>query len=542
MDDQRDRLVRKGNYVDGSFIKPESIDGYINCVNPGDRSDLLGRFPFSARSVDDAIAHAKQGAEEWADVGVNDRAQAIMRFRETLQKYQDPLAQLISRETGKPLWEARHEVIGSLRALDIYLDDGLGLLAPLVLTKTAARTDYSPRGVVALLCPYNPPLRIAVTQTAAAVLAGNAVVFKPSKFTPAVGQLIAECWDRCRMPRGVVNMVQGSGSVVGHRLVTHPGVDALVCTGSFKTAMAVRKTLFRRPDLPVIYQTGGKGMAIVLNDAEMERSVYEVMLGSFLSTGQRHNSTGRVIVEEGIYEEFTRELLRRTQRLNVGFGAHPGTFMGPLISENIRTRYRQYTRALEAKGHRALLARTRFQDRERSGFYVTPSIYEVNHANGHPFLNDEPPGPVLLVYKVKDADAAVALHNRAIYRLVCSVFTKRNKTQLNELLVDIKTGAINVNRATLGFSMRLPSVGLGRSSSGVSADLELVRALTHPKARLVEDRPFNPGMLVPGTHWLEGDLVEGLGKLPDDETSIRDVASVETLVRERVLQDDPDTD
>ncbi len=530
MDEQRERLVRKGNYIHGSFITPESIDGYINCVNPGDRSDVLGRFPFSARSVDDAVARAQEGAAEWAQVGLNDRAQAVKRFRDSLGKYTESIAHLITRETGKPLWESRHEVIGTIRALDIFLDDGLGLLAPRVLGKQGARTDYTPRGVVALLCPYNPPLRMAATQTAAALLGGNSVVFKASKFTPAVGQMVAECWDRCRLPRGVVNMVQGSGSVVGHRIVTHSGVDALLCTGSFKTAMSVRKTLFRRPELPVIYQTGGKGVAVVLDDADLDKAVYEVMLGAFLTTGQRHNSTARVIVEKGIYPRFIEELVRRSSRLTVGFGMHPGTFMGPLISENIRNRFHQYTRALEAKGHGALLERAPFRDPQRRGFYVTPAIHAVDHKNPSPFLNDEPPGPVLLVYKAEDVAEAAELHNRAVYRLVCSVFTEREGAELAHVLAQLKTGGVNVNRATLGFTMRLPSVGLGRASSFVSADLNLVRALTHPKAQLVESRPFDAGMAVPGTHWLHENLLDGLGKLSDEETSIHDVATVETLL------------
>ena len=161
---------------------------------------------------------------------------------------------------------------------------------------------------------------------------------------------------------------------------------------------------------------------------------------------------------------------------------------------------------------------------------MTPAIHAVDHKNPSPFLNDEPPGPVLLVYKAEDVAEAAELHNRAVYRLVCSVFTEREGAELAHVLAQLKTGGVNVNRATLGFTMRLPSVGLGRASSFVSADLNLVRALTHPKAQLVESRPFDAGMAVPGTHWLHENLLDGLGKLSDEETSIHDVATVETLL------------
>jgi acyl-CoA reductase-like NAD-dependent aldehyde dehydrogenase len=505
--DSRNGLVRKGNYICGSFIKPESVDGYINCINPGDRTDLVGRFAFSAASVEDAVTQAKAAWPEWKALGLNDRARAVQRFRENLASYQESAANLITRESGKPLWEARHEVLATLRELDILLDDGIGRLAPKVLAESKGRTDFRPRGVVGILCPYNPPLLVAAVQTAAAVLSGNAVVFKPSKFTPAVGQFVAETWDRCHLKRGVVNMVQGSGSLVGNLLSSHPGVDALLFTGSFKTSMAVRKAVFKRPELPVIYQTGGKGIAIVLNDAELERSVYEVMVGAFLTAGQRHNSTARVIVTQKIYERWVHELSHRSSQANVGYGFQDKTFMGPLISENLRSRYRKYARAVEARGHRVVLGGSTPKVNKRKGFYVTPSIFAMDVESDHLFLNEEPPGPILLVYRVKDEAAAIDLHNRSVYRLTTSVFTQRTGSKLNRFTDRLQTGALNVNRATIGRSMRLAQMGLGRSSGAVACGLDLVRALSHPRAYLHETRDFDSTMAAPGSNWRETDLV-----------------------------------
>jgi len=509
MDDLRDRLVRKGNYIHGSFIKPESVDGYINCVNPGDRTDILGRFPFSEAAVGDAISHAERGFEELRGQGLNDRAALVRAFREQVYAYQEPVSRLLSRETGKPLWEARQEIVGAVRDIDLYLDEGLGLLAPRTLADTGARSDFVPRGVVAVLCPYTYPFRVAATRTAAAVLAGNSVVYKPSKFTPAVGQAVAEIWDRVRAPRGVVNMVQGSGSVVGQKLITHPGVSALLATCSFKTAMAVRRAVFERPELPVVYETGGKGVAIVLADADLDQAVYEVMVGAFLTAGQRHNSTARVLVEDGIYDRFVAELVVRTGRLEIGYGFRDNVFMGPLISENLRTRFRKYNRALAARGHKPLLKGKALNARTHRGFYVSPGIHAVDHDAGHPFLNEEPPGPNLLVYRVSDLAAAVALHNRAVYRLVCSLFTTRQGLDLQSAMHGLKTGAVNVNRSTVGATLRLPSTGLGRSAGGGPGGLELVRALTFSRSQVQETRDFDPRLTVPGTHWVdEGELEE----------------------------------
>ena len=273
MDDSRDRIVRKGDYVYGSFVKPEVVDGYINGVNPGDRGDVLGRFSFSQAHVSEAVEFAEVGARAWRRFSLADRAAAVRRFRDQVARGQERLARMVSRETGKPLWESRQEVLASVRALDLLLDQGVQMLSPTLIEEIGARSDRVPRGVVGLLCPSNFPLLIPAMQGASAVLAGNAVVAKPSKFTPGVGQLIAELWDRCRLPRGVYNMVQGPGTVVGQRLVLHPQVSVLSVAGSYATAATIQRMTAERSELPVVVQSGGKGTAIVLDDAELDRAV-----------------------------------------------------------------------------------------------------------------------------------------------------------------------------------------------------------------------------------------------------------------------------
>ena len=153
----------------------------------------------------------------------------------------------MTRETGRPLWETRQEVLATVRAVDLFLDDGIPLLAPRVLEEIGARSDRVPRGVVAILTPQSFPLLLLATQVDAAILAGNAVVFKPSKYCPGSGQAVAEILDGCRLPRGVFALVQGPGSVVGHRLVANPGLDAVVFSGSYATAHTIRHTTVGRP-------------------------------------------------------------------------------------------------------------------------------------------------------------------------------------------------------------------------------------------------------------------------------------------------------
>lgn len=499
MADNRDIVLRKGDYVYGSFVKPEAIDGFINAVNPGDRADSLGRHPFSESSVDEAVDYANIGARAWRRASTGDRATAVRKFRDALHRVQDRMSRLITRETGKPLWEARQEVLATLRALDIYLEEGIATLAPRVIEDQGARSDRLPRGVIAVVSPYTFPALLPATQTAAALLAGNTVVLKPSKYTPGVGQLLAEMWDQCKLPRGVFNMVQGPGAVVGQRLVAHAGIDGVVFSGGYSTAQSIRQATGHRPELAMLLQCGGKAMALVLEDAELERAVYEIVIGAFLSSGQRHNSTARVFVVDSIFDNFVTELVKRTKRLVVGFGLEDNVFMGPLVSEALRNRYRRYARALTAGGHHALMDISTEGPAGRRGFYARPAIFRVQWENGASFLDEEPPGPLLLVYRVSNWEEAASLHNQAAFRLATSVFTKVDNPALGELKERLRTGALNVNRGTIGASLRLPSAGVGRSSNGVSSGLELLSALTTPRAQLIETRPLTDLVPLPGS-------------------------------------------
>lgn len=505
MPQARDLLLRKGDYIYGSFLKPERVDGYINSVNPGDRDDVLGRFPFSESNVDEAVSYAMAGGRLWRRISLNDRAAALRRFREGLARHQERLARLMTRETGRPLWETRQEVLATMRAVDLFLDDGIASLAPRVFEDIGARSDRVARGVVGILTPYTFPLLLPAMQIVAALLSGNAVVFKPSKYVPGSSQAIAEILDGCRLARGVFNLVQGPGSVVGHRLVANTGLDAILFSGSYATAQSIRNTTNGRPELPMQLHCGGKGMAIVLDDAEIERSVYEIVVGAYLSSGQRHTSTARVFVTSKVHDAFVDALVRRTSALRMGPGLEPDVFMGPVISENQRSRYRRFARALTTAGHQALLEARAESPGGRKGFYARPAIYRVAWENGHSFLDEEPPGPILLLYPVADWEEAVSLHNQAAFRGATSVFTALDNPLLHELRERLRTGTLNINRGTIGSSLRISGVGLGRAANGVPGGLDMLNVLTSPRAQMVESRPFENVVYLPGTGWDDDD-------------------------------------
>jgi len=195
--------------------------------------------------------------------------------------------------------------------------------------------------------------------------------------------------------------------------------------------------------------------------------------------------------------------VRRGQRVRIGYGLGGDTFMGPLISENFRTRFRKYCRTVVSKGHTALLDGDAHEVSGFRGNYVRPGIYAVDWKKGSVFLNEEPPGPILLVYRANTWEEAVSLHNQAQFRLSASVFASPTSTALPEVRDTLCTGAVNVNRGTIGQSLRLPAAALGRASNGIAGGAELLRVLTLPRASLTESRPFDPGNVVPGVGWTD---------------------------------------
>jgi acyl-CoA reductase-like NAD-dependent aldehyde dehydrogenase len=188
----------------------------------------------------------------------------------------------------------------------------------------------------------------------------------------------------------------------------------------------------------------------------------------------------------------------------LGYGMNPDTFLGPLISDNLRTRVRAYGRALSQRGHTALLPAEEPHGVDgRRGNYITPSIWSVDWRNGSPFLNDEPPGPTLLLYRCDSLDELVMLHEQAQFRVVTSVFARSDDPAVAVLRERLRTGTLNLNRATIGTSMRLPSLGVGRAANGFPSGPELLRALTAPRTSLGEQGRFDPDNLVPGVRWAD---------------------------------------
>jgi succinylglutamic semialdehyde dehydrogenase len=523
------RFVRKGNYLHGSFIKQPEVDGYINSLNPGDLRDPIGKFPFSEASADIAVGCAREAFPGWHRSSLETRMLCLHRYRDQLAQSIEQITTYLTRETGKPGWESYAEVRATIKRIDVTLEDGLPLLEGWRLTELEGGCEFHPRGVVVVLGPYNLPLLSPNIHIISALLTGNVVVFKPSKYTPAVGQLIAEMIDRARFPRGVFNLVQGSGKVVGSRLAVHPEVDAVHLDGSLETAFELKKLTLEQPWKRLVLNTCGRGTAMVLDDADLDKAAYEIVVGAFLTTGQRRSSTTRIIATRAVADRLAARLTRLIEGLSVGHGFDEDVFIGPLISEASRRRFLLYLQATEEEGH-AVLVRGGKLDLDPAGYYVRPALFRIDPAIPRKFLmGEEIVGPTLELHVVEDFNEAVAVHNRSRSGLVTSLFT-RNDEHMREARYVLRTGALNFNRSTVSISARLPLEGQLGSSNGITMGLFAVRSCTYPLSYLEDDKPFDRSAIMPGIHWPELDD-------EDEEEVTQSSVQEEEAIGERTVSD-----
>lgn len=502
---RRPVLPARGDYLGGSFFRAARVDGIVESRNPGDLDHVVGSYTYSAPNVDEAIDFCRGALPEWRDMAIDERVDRLRSVADQLHQITNQLAAVVTSEVGKPVWEARMEVLATVRQCDILLRDGPPLLAPQTIDAIHGVSRRWPLGVVAAIAPAPLPVFVPMGYILSALVAGNTVVFNPSSRTPATGQLIAEVIDRSGLPRGVFQMVQGPGEPIGWKLATHPQVDALVYAGHVRAARTIVRGNEPHVRKRIITQTGGKGTAVVLADADIDRAVYEVVTGAFLTGGQRFNSTARVVVEEPVYEVFRRKALELTARLRVGFGFDQDVFMGPVLSDDFRSEVLTRVSQMEAGGshvpHRGIIP-----EGTLPGHYLTPTVLE-NGSQGQPGSGaEEMPGPVLALEVRADREEAWAAADRATYGLCAAVFTQSQQA-FEEAQRRLHVGTLNWNRATVAASGRLPISSWGRAGKGSEGNAYLVRALSHPTSVLGEPGAFDPTKLMPGVSW-SGEAVE----------------------------------
>ena len=485
-------MIFKGNYIAGEFEKPLGNVQTLVSEDPGDLEHPVGEFSFSVEDVERAVLAASEGFRVWKGTPFSIRERVVVRFQKALQKREKEFARLITQEMGKPLKDSLQEVGRMIERVSLATEEAERLLRGQVFPDRRglkAVLRYKPRGVLAIIGPFNFPGHIPNNQILSAILLGNSVIFKPSELTPFVGQLLAEIWHEAGLPKGVFNLIQGDGRV-GGALATHEKIQGVIFTGSFATGQKIREETVHQVGKLVALEMGGKNGAIVSRNADLETAVAECVLGSFSISGQRCNATSRIVLEKKVAKPFLETFMASAKTLKVGYGLEEENFMGPLVSQKALEKYLARTALAPKEGFEVLQGAKPLPYGKR-GYYVTPSACLKEVKKGElprgTYIEEEIFGPNAAIYVVADLEEAIRVHNSSPYGLVASFFSKK-KEEYEKVVEEIEVGLLNWNRSTIYSSPRLPFGGVKHSGNHHPVGAFVPYLCTYPVA-LLEDRP-----------------------------------------------------
>jgi succinylglutamic semialdehyde dehydrogenase len=465
----------------------------LRSVSPADPSDVLGTFPiWDEDSVGEAVSRARDAFPPWREAGFEARAAVLRRFRDLVGARQEELARLIAREVGKALWEARAEAALVPAKVDATLVDGMRFVATLE-SGSSARATFHPRGVLAVLGPFNFPAHLPNGHVVPALATGNTVVLKPSDLAPAVGDWLARAWRDAGLPPGVLELVQG-GAEAGRHVALHADVDGILFTGSWQVGRALAETTLDQPGKILALEMGGKNAMIVLEEADLRLAAVEAAVSMCATAGQRCTSLSRIFVARRRMAEFCERLQGLLDDLVIGPPLDDGVFMGPLVSRAAFDKVASFRAQAEAAGGERIYRR----DVDRIAPYVAPSLVRFESTRQkHPYQREEIFGPEAALYPIDDLDAAIAAVNDSDYGLAASVMT-RDRSRYEHCIGRIRTGILNWNRGTIGASGRLPFGGIRKSGNDRPAGITSTIYCTVPQAHLESEGGIDPASLPPG--------------------------------------------
>ena len=430
-------------WIDGKAVTAAKT---FDKLSPVDGS-LLGRFPMAEPAhIDAAVKAARELQKKWGALPWTERLQTMRKAAYFIRQRKYEIAAVVALEVGKNRMEAMGDTEEAADLIEYYAkqieDNGgydrpLGKLLPNELTRSVLR----PYGVFACIAPFNFPISLSAGMSGAALLAGNAVVYKPSLETPWTGLLLWECFKAAGIPGGLFSFVTGDGPVVGESLWRHPLVDGVVFTGSKEVGLRLLKEFPTKYAKPVLMELGGKNPTYVSETADLDDASDGVMKSAFGLQGQKCSACSRVYVHEKVYDDFVKQLVEKTKKLVVGDPVKQEVYMGPVIHERSVKTYLDAV-ASAKKGGKMLTGGKRL---EGKGHFVEPAIAEL--PLDHELFMRELFVPFLAVGKVKSMDQAIAESNRADYGLTAGIFTAKRE-EIDRYFDEMETGVVYANRKT----------------------------------------------------------------------------------------------
>jgi len=459
-------------------------------TNPCSGEPVWAGRSADAGDVGEAVAAARAAYPEWADRPPAERIAVLRACGRLLEEDAGDLTDAISAEVGKPRWEARAEVAAMRAKIEVTIRAWHERQQDRLERENGgiAATRYHPHGVLAVIGPFNLPGHIPQGHIVPALLAGNAVVFKPSEYTPLVGGRLAGIWQRAGLPAGLLSLLPG-GRETGERLASHDGLDGLLFTGSYATGVALRRALAAEPGRLLALELGGNNPLVVHHTGRIEAAVRLTVLSAFLTAGQRCTCARRLILTEAAGGAFLDRLVEAIGRIQVGFPEDdPEPFSGPVIHEAAARRLLDVQDALIARGARPLV---RMEPARGRVTLLSPGLVDVTDVADRP--DAEWFGPLLQVIRVADLEAAIGEAGRTAYGLAAALLCD-DPIAYETFRRRVRAGVVNWNRPTTGASAALPFGGVGHSGNHRPSGFFAIDACAFPVASLESDTLVAPAM------------------------------------------------
>lgn len=438
----------------------------LHSVNPA-RPDVVVAEGASAipADVDDAVAAARSALAGWRSTPMHQRGSILSAAADTIERHAAEWGLELTVEEGKTRAEGVAEVRRAAQILRYYAVEGDRPSGEIFASPRAGEqilVTRKPVGVVGAITPFNFPIAIPAWKIAPALVYGNTVVWKPASAVPLLAQRLAEALAGAGLPAGVLNLLIG-GSAIGDAVISHPGIDAITFTGSTGVGQRIAAAAAAR-GVPVQAEMGGKNAAIVLDDADVELALEQVLLGAFRSSGQKCTATSRLVLTEGVAGEFLDALVARAEALRVGDPVADQTQLGPVISGSARAGIADGIAAALAQGARVLAGGGGYRNGELAeGYFVAPTVIETPEPND--IWVRELFGPVLAVRRTRGAEEAFAVANDSQFGLSAAVFTQ-DLTRALQAVEEIDVGVLHINSESAGADPHVPFGGAKKSGLG----------------------------------------------------------------------------
>lgn len=434
----------------------------LTSCNPATGEIIWEGKSANASDVNRTVQAARAAFPAWAKIPLETKKAFLRTFKGILEKEKMVLAEIISLENGKPLWDALNEVSAMINKIDISIEAYAGRCPNMIINTPERQMTalHRPHGVIAILGPFNFPAHLPNGHLIPALLAGNTIIFKPSEMTPLVAEKMLQLWEQVDLPPGVLNLLQGAHRT-GRHLAEHPGIDGLFFTGSWNTGKFFTKYFAKLPGKMLVLEMGGNNPLIVTEVEDLQASARLAIQSAYLTSGQRCTCARRLIVPYGnTGDAFLQELITLIKALSVGpYTDLPEPFMGPVISSAAAEKLLQAQAMMMQQGGRPLLEMTPLA---KNIAFLSPGLIDVTATPSRP--DEEHFGPLLQLIRVNSFEEAIDEAGRTEYGLTAGLLS--NNPQEFELLAQhLKVGMLCWNSPTTNASSALPFGGTGKSGN-----------------------------------------------------------------------------